>query len=157
MQHTLTKKSIILILLFGFCIGLTACKRGVDVIDAQGHKIRMVDYHDKWVVINYWATWCKPCLTELPELNTLYHTHTDKVVVLGVSFDGLSNAQIGEFAASLKLDFPMLSQFPIAKWGVNDISSLPVTFIVDPRGKLSQTLFGPQTQQSLLKAMEQHP
>jgi peroxiredoxin len=146
-------KLIILALLFS--ISLSACQPGADAQDTQGNDIRIADYHGKWVFLNYWAKWCKPCLTELPELNALHHAHADKLVVLGVNFDGLSDAEIQQFATSLRLDFPMLSQFPINQWGVNDISSLPITFILNPDGKLTKTLYGPQTQQSLLKAMEQ--
>lgn len=144
---------ILLILL----VCLTACHSNVDATDSRGKSIRMTDYQGKWVVINYWATWCKPCLKELPELNMLSNQHADKVVVLGVNFDHLDPMSIQRFAASFPLNFSLLSQFPIEKFGVKDISTLPVTFIINPQGKLTQTLYGPQTQHSLLTAIGEKP
>ncbi len=144
---------IFLVLLFCL-LSLTACTKTADAEDSQGNPIRLADYKGKWVAVNYWASWCKPCLTELPELNALHLSNPDKVVVLGVSFDPLSNAEIQTFSQKLAINFPMLKQFPIEKFGIDNIETLPITFVIAPDGKLAKKLYGPQTQASLLKAME---
>lgn len=133
-------------------ICLSACQKTPDITDSNNHPIYLSEYKDKWMVINYWATWCKPCLVELPELNEFHAKYSDKVAVLGVSFDGLINTDIKRFADKLHLTFPMLSSFPNKKFGIEEIPSLPTTFIIDPQGKLSKILYGPQTQENLLKA-----
>ena len=130
-----------------------ACSRGVDARDCHGQAIRLDDYQGKWVFINYWAVWCKPCLTEIPALEKLYQTHKDKIVVLGVSYEALSNRNIRAIAKKLGATFPMLSSFPMEKLGTNNISVLPMTFILDPHGKLYKALKGPQSAQDFLTAI----
>lgn len=131
-------------------ISLTACPSKPDATDSHNNPIYLSDYRGKWVIINYWATWCPPCLKELPELDALSKQQKEKLIVLGVNFDGLPNAELQRFADKLHLTFPLLSNFPSQKLGIEDIPSLPLTLIVDPQGKLSKTLYGPQTQKSLL-------
>lgn len=123
---------------------------GVDVNEAP---VNISSYQGKWVVVNYWAIWCKPCLEELPELNKLYKNHKDKVMVLGVSFDVLPNDNISTFAKSLHLTFPMLTRFNLEKFGVDNIPTLPVTFLFSPEGELVKTLSGPQTEETLLEQL----
>jgi peroxiredoxin len=140
--------------LFIIVMGLYGCSKQPDAIDSHGKPLNFSDYRGKWLVVNYWATWCKPCLTELPELNALYQTHADKLLILGVNFDHLPAAEIQKFAEPLQLKFPLLSQFPLEKYGIKDIPTLPVTFLISPEGKLAQALYGPQTSTNLLVAME---
>lgn len=148
-----TLKHLMLILLTA--LFLTACNELAppDGVTANETAIHLSDYKGKWVVVNYWAAWCEPCLTELPELNALYHAHKDKVMVLGVSFDRLLRQDVITFAKSLNIDFPMLMTFHIGKFKIDEVPSLPVTFLISPDGKLAKTLYGPQTQDSLLKEM----
>ena len=53
----------------------------------QGPAVTSSSLENKWQVINYWATWCGPCITEIPELNELAHEHSAELIVLGVDFD----------------------------------------------------------------------
>lgn len=148
------KKAYLTILVFVVAtFALASCSKQADTFDSHGKPISMASYKGKWVVINYWATWCKPCIKELPDLNALYTGQKDKVMVLGVNYDKMENQQINQFANKLAVTFPMLREFPIQKYGINDISGLPTTYIVNPEGKLAKTLHGPQTQASLEAAM----
>jgi len=81
----------------------------------------------------------------MPALNKLYRRHPDRVVVLGVSYDKLTNTEINKVANKLSIHYPMLSYFPIDQLGVGDLPVLPMTFIINPAGKLIKTLKGPQT------------
>ncbi|MDF3054804.1 MAG: thioredoxin [Gammaproteobacteria bacterium] len=150
-------KYFILILLTAtvLMVGLTGCNQSnsPDGVDINEKPIHISQYKGKWIVLNYWAIWCKPCLEELPELDKLSKNHQDKVAVLGVSFDSLSNDDISTFSKSLGLTFPMLMSFDLEKFGVNNVSTLPVTFLFSPDGKLVKTLNGPQTEAGLLKEM----
>lgn len=143
---------LIIICSFGL---LSACSSSDQktVKDSKGNTISLSQYKGKWVVINYWATWCKPCLTEMPALNKLYDQNKNNVVVLGVSFDGLTNEEINSAATQHKIDYPMLSSFPIASIGVKNVSVLPTTYIINPQGKLVKTLKGPQTEQQFAAAI----
>ncbi len=101
----------------------------------------------QWVVINYWAIWCKPCAEEIPELNAL--DELPGVTVLGVNFDGASGAELAQQLQQLAIRFPTLDADPAAQLGLARPVVLPTTLVLDPSGKLRDTLVGPQTLQSL--------
>ncbi len=136
-----------------FLISIAACSYQPDTLDSEGHPIRLSDYRGQWVIVNFWAPWCKPCLTEMPMLNALYLHHRNKIMVLGVSYDHLSNQEIQSIAKRYRIKFPLMSNFPMKKLGTNDIPVLPTSFIINPSGKTVQTLKGPQTEQSLLRVI----
>jgi thiol-disulfide isomerase/thioredoxin len=123
-----------------------------DSIDDYGHPIRISDYRGKWVVINYWATWCNPCIREIPALNDLAKYYKDKVVVLGVNVDNLSNQILRNLGQDYRVKYPFLRAFPIQRWGGKP-QSIPVTYILDPKGRLYKTLTGPQTLANFQAAM----
>lgn len=138
-----------------FILCVTACHPKPDATDSHGNPIYLSDFHGKWIIVNYWATWCPPCLKELPALNALYANHHDKLVVLGVNFDGLPSADIDNFSQKLHLTFPLLSSFPLSKFDVKEIATLPTTLIITPEGKLHKIVYGPQTEGMLLKEMSE--
>lgn len=123
-----------------------------DAVDSNGKPIRMSDYRGKWVVIHYWATWCSPCIQEIPDLIKLAKYYKSKVVVLGVNVDQLSNPVLNNLAQGYQVNYPFLQQFPIEKWGGKP-EKLPVTYIFDRSGRLFATLLGPQKLQNLQTTM----
>ena len=142
-------KLIILLLALGFLIAACSKATTPDAYDSNGNAIKISDYAGKWIVVNYWAAWCKPCLTELPELNNVYTADKDWVAVFGVSYDAMTNEEINRFATKLGIKFPLLQSFPVTRWGIDDISVLPMTLVISPQGKLVKILHGPQTKASL--------
>ncbi len=108
----------------------------------------------QWVVVNYWAKWCKPCIKEIPELNALDRQYP-QVAVLGVNFDGLSGAELEQQVSELGIAFPILPEDPAAALGTDRPVVLPTTLVLDPDGKLVHTLVGPQTLESLALATGQ--
>ena len=67
----------------------------------------------QWVLINYWARWCKPCIEEIPELNELDHKHED-ITVLGVNYDGATGEALAEQVEHLGVEFTTLERDPAA-------------------------------------------
>ena len=116
-----------------------------DAVDSQNQPVKLKEYLGNTVLINYWASWCKPCIEELPALNEIYKQPNSNVTVLAVSFDRMPNNEINQFKQKLKLDFPMFSTFPLQKIGTEMPSTLPETFVLNRQGKLVDILKGPQT------------
>lgn len=132
---------------------LTVVLAGCGPTDSPDGTLQLDKLRGQWVVINYWAVWCKPCIQEIPELN-----HLDKlplVTVLGVNYDGAAAQALQEQVEKLGIAFPVLATDPADQLGIERPVVLPTTLILDPEGQLRQTLVGPQTLQSLARATEQ--
>ncbi len=99
----------------------------------------------RWVLINYWAEWCKPCLEEIPELNAFAEAYGEQVSVLGVNYDGVEGEALARVIVRFGIDFPVLSQDPASIYKFNRPEVLPVTFVINPEGVVQQRLVGPQT------------
>jgi len=105
--------------------------------DLKGVTQKLSDYRGKWVVVNYWATWCPPCLTEIPELIAFHEKHKDNdAVVIGVDLEDISLGELNEFVESYFLNYPVLRKMPAAKSNLGIISGLPTSFIISPKGEI---------------------
>ena len=146
------KKLFLLFVLLIFTLLLASCSQS-DQRDSS-MTASLLQHKGKWVVVNYWATWCKPCITEMPELNKLYQDSKAKnITVIGVSFDPMSREDINQFAKKYHIDYPLVTEFPIEKYGVDNIPTVPATFIFSPQGKLVKTLYGAQKKKQLEEAI----
>jgi thiol-disulfide isomerase/thioredoxin len=128
-----------------FCLLLISGCQKPQAYDSQGRLVRITDFRGKWVIINYWATWCSSCMAEIPTLNKLATYYADKVVVFGVNYDRLANPILEELREEYQVSYRFFSEFPMEKYGVKEITDIPVTFIISPEGNLVQTLHGTQT------------
>ena len=99
---------------------------------------------DKLVLINYWAIWCAPCRKEVPELNELMHLQGDKLHVIGVNFDGSGGEKLRSEVSKLGIEFPNFIRDPRQLWGLEPVTVLPETLVVDRNGNLVHRLVGPQ-------------
>jgi thiol-disulfide isomerase/thioredoxin len=132
-----------------FLLALTACRQPNNQTSAD-QPIYFSDYRDKWILINYWAEWCKPCRHEMPALNTIYKHYKDNLVVFGVSFDPISKQTIQEYVDQYHLEYPMLMSNPADYFGIDrHIPHLPATYIFSPQRKLVSVLYGGQTTSDL--------
>lgn len=102
----------------------------------------------QWVVVNYWADWCAPCIKELPELFEFAEENND-VLVYVFNFDELDAEDLAPVAKRFKLKLPSLISHPREIWGIETPPAVPATFFINPDGVLVESLFRPQTKDSL--------
>ncbi len=104
--------------------------------DLQGNRQRLQDYRGKWVLVNFWATWCPPCLEEIPDLIALHEAHRKSdLVVIGVALDSTKESVV-EFVAKRKISYPIVFGNYDLAGQVGEVEALPTSYMYDPTGKL---------------------
>jgi thiol-disulfide isomerase/thioredoxin len=109
--------------------------------DLYGKVWRLQDLRGRAVLINFWASWCEPCRAEMPSLQELARTHSDRLVVLAVNFKE-SEPTITRFVQRTGLDLPVLRDADGAMaraWGV---SVYPSTVLIDAQGRANSVVRG---------------
>jgi thiol-disulfide isomerase/thioredoxin len=119
-----------------------------DVPDTAGKRHRLADYQGRWVVVNYWATWCVPCIQEIPEIAEFARTYP-RIVVIGVAMDGDNPAKVKQFAKKTGHDFPLVLADAAVERQLGEPKALPTTRIYDPSGKVVYDKPGRVTVKSL--------
>lgn len=120
--------------------------------DTRGKVQRLSDYRGKWVLVNFWATWCVPCLDEIPDLVALHNAHKDRdLVVLGMALEYTSPKSVMDFAAKHAISYPViLGDYQMAGQ-IGEIGILPTTVLFDPSGKPAAYQEGAVTQAMIEK------
>jgi thiol-disulfide isomerase/thioredoxin len=104
--------------------------------DMQGKTHRLSDYRGKWVLVNFWATWCPPCLDEIPELISLHNAHHDKdLVVIGIAMDSGSNKKVSDFARIHGISYPVVTGNHKIAAQIGAVEVLPVSYLYNPKGE----------------------
>lgn len=117
----------------------------LDLPTIDGGRYQLADHRGKWVVVNFWATWCAPCLKEMPELSAM-HTLRSNVEVVGLAYEETTAETLTEFLRQRPVTYPIAIADPYAPPA--DFATprgLPMTFLVDPEGKLAHQFLGPVT------------
>jgi thiol-disulfide isomerase/thioredoxin len=118
--------------------------------DVAGKTHKLSDYRGKWVFVNFWATWCPPCLEEIPDLVSFYDARKNRdVMVLGVVSDYSSKQEVTKFVDDMLMSYPIVygDDDVIKQFGHTDV--LPTTYIYNPHGDLVKIKRGLVTQQYL--------
>lgn len=144
MKKVLTASLVFIALISGVALNMWL---KADFVTLNGDTKRWRDLQGQWVVVNYFAQWCAPCLREIPELNRFYRENPE-VAVFAVSFDPLDQQQLQLVRNEYKLEFPIIAQLYASPW--QDMpKTLPHTVIIDPHGKVVRELKGEQNADNL--------
>jgi thiol-disulfide isomerase/thioredoxin len=131
-----------------FCLLLLfACQKN-DIEVFNGSNTNLDKLQGNWVVINYWADWCAPCIKEIPELNEFANENKD-ILVFTFNFDELDQEDLAPVANKFNIKVPSLVTHPRDIWGIQTPPAVPATFFINPNGELSLSLFRPQTKDAL--------
>ncbi|HAD99216.1 MAG TPA: TlpA family protein disulfide reductase [Gammaproteobacteria bacterium] len=109
------------------------------LVDIEGNVHTDESTKGKYLVINFWATWCPPCLKEIPAFVEFYEKNSDRVEILGLDYEQADKKTILEFTDTFMVNYPIIlfddkngSQFT----NFGDVFGMPTTYIYDPEGRL---------------------
>lgn len=113
--------------------------------DLNDKTIKLSDYRGKWIVVNYWATWCPPCREEIPDLIKFQKTYGQQAQVLGVAYEDSSTEKLNNFVNDFSINYPILTVdiYNPPTFVEQAGNVLPTTVIYDKTGKKHQTKLGP--------------
>ena len=104
------------------------------LMDSDGNRSLFSDFEGEVVFLNFWATWCPPCVAEMPDIHSLYENQKDDVKFIMISLDR-DREKAREFIARKGFEFPvyfLMSNLP----GSYDTHSIPTTYLIDKSGKI---------------------
>ena len=137
-----------IIQLFCLLIIISCQNNDIDVYNGPDSSIDKLN--GNWIVINYWADWCAPCIKEIPELNEFAYENED-LLVYTFNFDQLDEEELAPVAKRFNIQVPSLISHPRDIWGIQTPPAVPATFFINPNGNLVLSLFRPQTKDTLNK------
>ena len=129
-----------------------------DLANLAGGKTSLASYRGKVLVVDFWATWCTPCIKEIPEYTDFYAKNKSKgVEMVGVVFDSGEPAQIQEFLQKTKVAYTQLlgTDDLLEKYQANQ--GFPTTFVIGKKGQIVKKVLGspPGKFEGLQKAVEE--
>lgn len=119
------------------------------LVDSNGKTHALAQYKGKWVLVNFWATWCPPCLEEIPDLNALHENKKNNLVVLGIAMDYSDPKTVLQFADQLMVSYPIILGDRKIAAQIGAITGLPTTYLYNPQGKMVAYNVGALTRQAV--------
>ncbi len=109
----------------------------------DGNSASLADYRGKVVLLNFWATWCPPCIWEMPSMESLYQRFKDRgFEVLAVSIDTKGEDVVRPFVKDYNLTFPVLLDSDSDVYRRYGVTGVPESFIIDRDGKVASKIVG---------------
>jgi len=133
-----------------FCLLIVISCQNNDIEIFNGSDTNLDKLNGNWIVINYWADWCAPCIKEIPELNEFAKENND-LLVFTFNFDQLDQDDLKPVAKKFNIEVPSIVTHPRDIWGIQTPPAVPATFFINPDGDLALSLFRPQTKDDLNK------
>jgi len=131
-----------------FCLFILLSCQNNNINVFNGSDTNLTKLNGNWIVVNYWADWCAPCIKEIPELNKFAKENKD-LFVYTFNFDHLEIEDLEPLAKKFKITVPSLVTHPREIWGIQTPPAVPATFFINPNGEVVLSLFRPQTKDKL--------
>jgi thiol-disulfide isomerase/thioredoxin len=136
-------------------VPLVATAVDMPLTAVNGSKVNLNQYQGSWLVVNYWATWCPPCIVEMPELQSFHDEHVDKgAMVIGINAEDISKQQLVTFLDDYFITYPNFIAGPTQQSELGLIPGLPTTFMVSPEGEVVARQVGPITREMIEQFIE---
>lgn len=130
-----------------------AAASGLELIDFQGGRLDLEEFRGSVVVINVWASWCGPCISELPGLAEVHRRYAGRgLVVLGVNVDDEPPAEVLRIAEELEIPYPVVLPGGPFRGPFRTDGTLPQTWLLDRRGRIRASHTGYASAASLDRA-----
>ena len=111
--------------------------------DVNGNTVHLADFAGKVILIDFWATWCVPCRSEIPWLNQLSESYRDAgLAVIGVSMDEEGWTVIKPFVEKLRVTYPVVMASKRVAYLYGDVDELPLAFFVDRQQRVAAIHLG---------------
>lgn len=127
------------------------------VYDSDGNAVRLSDKIGKPVVVNFWATWCGPCRSEMPVFDAAYKEYGDEVEFMMVNLtDGYNDIpeKVAEFVDANGYSFPIYHDLEQNAARVYSVYSIPMTLFVNADGSIYDTVIGAMNEKSFMVRLE---
>ena len=111
--------------------------------DLNGKQVSLSDFKGKVVILDFWATWCPPCVKEIPHFIALYEQYKDQgFAIVGISVDREGINVVKSFARKYQVNYPILMTDGQVDKAYGGIPSIPTTFVIDSAGNIRQKYVG---------------
>ena len=143
-----------LVLAAALASAASAAPIALSVATLDGKTFDVAEHRGQWIVVNFWATWCGPCIKEMPELDELDRARED-VIVLGLAFEDTTPDDLRKFLGQHAVSYPIAAvdvYAPPAAFSVP--KGLPTTHLIAPDGSLRESFIGPVTRADLEKMID---
>lgn len=111
--------------------------------DIDGKTVKLSDYSGKVVLLNFWATWCAPCRTEIPDLiKTQREYQSQGLRIIGITYPPEDGSEVRRFVRELKINYPVVMGSKETKRAFTTSETLPLTVIIDREGKIRGVIEG---------------
>ncbi|MFK8011821.1 MAG: TlpA family protein disulfide reductase, partial [Marinicellaceae bacterium] len=121
--------------------------------DLDDKEVKLSDFRGKWVVVNFWATWCPPCRKEIPDFVRYKSLYSDNVEILGIANEDAEVEKIRAFAEDYSVNYPILLAdiYNPTDFDRENTMGLPTTVIFNPSGEQVSKRVGPMHFEDLVE------
>ena len=137
----------------GTAVAKTVTRPSLKVTTLDGKTFDLAADRGKWVIVNFWATWCVPCIKEMPDISAFVAAHGN-VAAVGLAFEDSDKADVEAFVRKHPVNYP-LAQIDVYKPPADFDAplGLPTSYLIAPDGHVAKKFVGPVTAVDLEKAI----